>query len=450
MLLELKRDLAITEVHSMQEAMQETSLAVDKKNRIVRNITIIFFSVVLLFTLFSRTINNLLLPEVICTFPSHGVIKKNISAIGEVKALSTQKIYAYGNWRVTDLKVKTGDYVAKGDILAIVDIGDQLLEEKRLEIDISKMEYELKKYQRKTDSIDITKYEKDEEQAFEKVKKAEENLDTIKRLYESGAESLSNYKKAQDDLKNAKREYSDQQKLLSDKRNESNVINSDDQEYINLRRLEIAQKRLELDSFRKKVPENGEIRSIFDGVVAAVGIDIGAYSSSGQLMMEVAEEEKGYHAEWKLNIEKAELLDVGSDAQFTVKSAGKTVYNTRIKSKQYNNEEECYLFVSESLKADRKLVHGQKVDVDAVKRSEEYPCIVPASSIVELNGESYIFVLEERNGILGTENYVKEVKVIPQDSNGLDTAISVTLDTNEKVVKYTTKALSDGLQVKLR
>lgn len=78
----------------------QTEAQTYKKKKIVRNAAIIFITVVVLLTFFSKTINNFLLPEVEYGSPRSGTLTKEITAQGEVIPLKTETVNAYGSWKL--------------------------------------------------------------------------------------------------------------------------------------------------------------------------------------------------------------------------------------------------------------------------------------------------------------------------------------------------------------
>ena len=76
---------------------------------------------------------------------------------------------------------------------------------------------------------------------------------------------------------------------------------------------------------------------------------------------------------------------------------------------------------------------------------EKYACCIPPSSITETETRSFVYVLREREGILGKEYYVDEVNVKIVDRNENWVAIEgSTLDSNSEIIISADKEFGKG------
>ncbi len=94
--------------------MNETTV----KRRIwIRNIVIIFLTVLLLLTFFSQTILNYSLPEVSVRYPSWGTISSRVQVSGSVRANQTYDVTIEQTRKIENVLVRVGQRVEKGTVL---------------------------------------------------------------------------------------------------------------------------------------------------------------------------------------------------------------------------------------------------------------------------------------------------------------------------------------------
>ena len=84
------------------------------------------------------------LPMVSTTLLEKGSIEKNLSITGKVKWTDSAEISSPLNYEIVEINVKEGDYVEKGQVLAVLDDKDL-----KQEINLSKKDVELAELQYK-------------------------------------------------------------------------------------------------------------------------------------------------------------------------------------------------------------------------------------------------------------------------------------------------------------
>lgn len=432
-------------------AVLQTETQVDKKKKLVRNAAIIFISVIVLLTFFSKTINNFLLPEVELGNATARTFSKEISAQGEVVPLNTETINSFGNWKITDVKVKEGDYVKKGDILALVDQGDIQLAIKRAELNLLKLESDLKLYKNGFQSVDLEQYKEDVKVAQKAVEKAEKKLKDQKDLYAKEAVTLESVNEAEEQLEIANRDYTDKKRLLSQKEKELKNSGDNYQTTVKEKEAEIELCRLELENSKKNISADGAIKSPVTGTIKSISIKKGDTTSSGQTLFDIVKEETGVAVKWTLDSKASSQAEKKDEVIVTTLDADKLEFNGAVNEKKYLASEGVYQFTTEIKDDEKLLTIGQKVDVTIRKKGTPYMCTVPNSSVITAGGNSYVYVLKTKDGIMGEENYVEQVSVSVLESDDFNSALSnSSITSDDKIVVFSSKPLSNKIQVKLR
>ena len=90
----------------------------------VKNVTIVFLSVMLVLTFFSNTIMNRSLPEVATAFVESGTINAKIRGSGTVTAGESYDVVLSQTRKVESVYVRVGDTVQTGDVLFVLSSGD--------------------------------------------------------------------------------------------------------------------------------------------------------------------------------------------------------------------------------------------------------------------------------------------------------------------------------------
>jgi multidrug efflux pump subunit AcrA (membrane-fusion protein) len=416
----------------------------DRKKRIVKKAAAIFFIIVILLTFFSKTIDNLLMPEVDYATVSKESLDKELDTIGEIKLLDIERVSAWRDMKISEVRIKEGNMVPKGTVLAMADKADAFISLKSLEVEVLKAqnEYESLKSQYKivynSQEEAIKWLEKDLEEARKKY-------DEAKMLYENGLEDYKGVKSCQTEIDGIK----DKIEALKQKEDNNKKVEEDYRRNLSEKEADLRLKKIQLDNLKKNL-DDGEIKSPIDGVVNEVSVERGSMYGRGQLLFEIAGKDSGYRIEWKLNTARAEILKEGDTVDLTITGERKISFESNIKQKKYIPGEGLYLFTSEMNMKDAKLKVGQ-VEINIIKKSTEYQMVVPNSCIFPAEGgKNSIFVLKQKDGVLGEEYFVKRVEVKVLDSNDSNSAISGNLAGNDNIVSFSSKVLADGVRVKTR
>ncbi len=424
----------------------ETARSTNRRKSIVKKAAVIFFIIVLLLTFFSKTINDLLMPEVESSMISRESLEKELDTTGEIKPLNTEKVSAWRNMRITEVRIKVGDTVSKGMVLVLAEKEDTLFDLKSLELEVKKAEDAYESFKSQYKPAGLSEEDTKTEWLMKDLEEAQKRCDEAKMLYENGLEDYKRLKACQDELDGIKEKI----EALKKEEEDDKKGRDDYARGLGEREAELQLKRLELENFKKNSFDTGEVKSPVDGTVISVSAEKGSSCNSGQVLLEIAPKDSGYQLEWKLNTAKAELLKESDTLDFTVTGGQKMSFESDIRKKEYIPAEGMYLFTAVLDSKNDKLKEGQ-VEIGMTKRSKEYAVVVPNGCIYPSGeGKSVVFVLKQRDGILGEEYYVKSVEVEVLDSDDSNTAISGNLTDSDNIVSFTSKVLTDGVRVKSR
>ncbi|MDE7183063.1 MAG: hypothetical protein K2O40_01030, partial [Lachnospiraceae bacterium] len=87
--------------------------------------------------------------------------------------------------------------------------------------------------------------------------------------------------------------------------------------------------------------------------------------------------------------------------------------------------------------------------VQKTVQGEYHELVLPVEAVYEETGTFYIYTLNEKEGILGSEYYAEKIKVQIKDRNDRYAAVeSGTISTDTKVITYATEELKQGQSVR--
>ncbi len=121
------------------------------------------------------------------------VPEKSVEAFGIVEANEIENISLDIGAEVESVNVKEGQQVKKGDVLLSLNIKEYMESIKSKEHELSIIRLEAQKLDKEITNPDIQKLDNDLAFAGEQLQKATEELETRKKLYESGAVSQAEY-----------------------------------------------------------------------------------------------------------------------------------------------------------------------------------------------------------------------------------------------------------------
>ena len=208
--------------------------------------------------------------------------------------------------------------------------------------------------------------------------------------------------------------------------------------------LDIKQVQKQIERLRAVSQQKGEIRAEQDGIVSKIQIEVGSRTSDTAALL---------------------LTDPLRPCQFKfsiTKEAGKYVHlNDTVEVKlngQSKATEITVDYFTENTQGGYDILcmlpehMGQPGLSGTVQKSvqgEIQELTLPVEAVFEETGTFYIYTLNEKEGILGSEYYAEKIKVQIKDRNDRYAAIeSGTISNDTKVITYATEELKQGQSVR--
>lgn len=416
--------------------MNNTSDANLVKKKTIARIAAIFTGIMILLTFFSNTINNFSLPRVQLENPISGALIKEVTGEGVLEAVKEISIYASQGRRVEEVKVKAGEKVSKGQIIAVLEKKD--LEE---QLKVETIRYEkLKLALEGLTGTSTEKYSRPVEAAGEKVQEAQKNLDTVRALYDTGAASGDELEKAGNMLREAQKNYTVQKEdetagLAELKRQIKNTG------------YDVELQKITVDGLEKELSTGSILESPMDGVVTELNCQEGSIINNTVPVYTIADISRGFRFRATVDEKSSEYLEIDDPVQVSFGSSSSKVISGKISDITANME---YPGERRDIVVDlpaEGLSSGEHGEIYAGKKTKTYALLVPNAAVGTDNNGKFVWVIKEKKGPLGNEFYVQKAAIKTEDSDNFKTAVLQGIEMDENIIVKYSKSISEGSRV---
>lgn len=418
---------------------------------------LIFLGLMWLCTIISKSIYASKLPIVSTDSPTEKYIEHIVETEGIVIAGEKNPVTALSGLRVERVLVQVGDRVEEGDVLFTVDLDDlkESMDEKETQIskiqlqidtvnqnkELAKQKKALEEERAREDYDALARYNNTlVGRAAEEVNKAEKEIESqgggedvkeeLKDALQAAAYAEADAKWARDNaIKEAGRKVED----ILFPENEDSALSG--------YQLELADLKDELSKYKEIESAEGKIFAKIGGLITDINISEGNRVSDSAVML-LADDE--IPCQFKAVLDKDQKKYIGLKDNVTLKLEG--VSKKMDLSVEYLAESmampgnyEIYLNLPEGVG-----MPGASGTISRSEAGEKYFCCLSPYAIHRSEKRSFVYVVKEREGILGMEYYVEEVNVKVLDENENWAAVEGALDSGSQVIVSSTKEVKKG------
>lgn len=430
-------------------------------NQRIKRITIgfaVFLVLMLICTVVSKSVYAYQLPMVSTVMPEEKYVEHLVEAEGIVVAGGERPVTYFPGLRVDTIPVHVGDRVEEGDVLFQIDLED-------LQEFIVKKQDEIAKTDLQINTI-LENQALDQQKKDLELARAREDYDTTARLEDTYVgRATEDYVQAEGDLQELE-ENDLQDEALEDalqsaaygeadakakrdeavkqagRRVEDILMPDSSSSDLDLARLEREALKSQLGEYQQIMDSQGIITAPFGGVVTAVYVQVGGRTTDTAVML-ISDE--NLPCQLKIFLDKEQKKYVGLGDSVEIKLEGK--------SSRLDGTID-YLSESRNLPGNFEALINLPKDtgipgisgiISRSESGEKYRLCIPPSAVYERNGTNFVYVLKEREGILGQEYYVDEASVRIIDQNEIWAAIDEgVLAKDSKVIVSSTKEFKKG------
>lgn len=441
-------------------------------------------------TLISKSVYASRLPMVTTCEMDSKYIEHVVEAEGIVEAGGKLPVTVLGGLRVVEVAVQAGDRVEEGDLLFTVDLedmrtimADQELACQKTQLEIDAILHNRELAQEKK-ALDEARAREDYDalaryqdtlvgRAAENVAQAEEALDELQaenRAHEDDWKREDGETKTEEEIEAERKAREQEEERLKQelqaaayaeadaKWNRDNIIKdagrkvedtvSEEEENAALAvyRAELEGLREKLSAYQEILNGEGNIHAPLGGMVTDVYVQAGGrVPDTASFLM--ADDEVPCQFRVTLTKEDKTYVNLGDDVK--LKLGSRREVNATV-DYLAENENAPGTFTAILRLPEETGTPGQSGTVTCAKAGEKQPCCIPILALHENpQGSSYVYVVGEREGILGMEYYVEEINVSVVDKNDKFAAVEGAITAESRIIQSADKEITRGDVIRL-
>lgn len=416
-------------------------------------------------TVISRSIYASKLPMVTVENPSQKYVEHLVEADGIVEAGSKNAVTALSGLRVEKLMVQEGDKVEEGDLLFTVDMED-------LNQQISKRQAEISKVQLQINAILQNKQLAEQKKAIEE-QRAREDYDTTARYQDTlVGRAQEEVARAEEDLEDAGNEEVDEEiagelkdalksaayaeadargardSAMKEARRaiEDLLFPENEDATLDSYRLELSNMQKELSFFQTITDEEGMVTAKTGGFITDIYVSAGGRIPDTAVML-ISDDSVPCQFKVNLTSEEKKYVSLHDNIQIKLEGSSKTI-EAKIDYLAENEfapgSFEAHVILSEGVGTP-----GIAGTLSCKKQGEKYSCCISPIALYKMENACYVYVMREREGILGAEYFAEKVQVRILDENDYYVAVEGAIDSSSNIIVSATKEIGQGDTVRI-
>lgn len=424
-----------------------------KRSRRILTGLVLFLAFMWVCTLISKAVYAYRLPMVSTQKPESKYIEHIIEAEGIVVAGGEVPITYLAGLRVASIPVRVGDRVKAGDVLFQIDLDDlwDIIKEKRdalLKVSLqSNTILENQELARQKKELELARAREDYDTISRlentQVGRAEESYVQAEQDMEEGngeemfADVLQSAAYGEADAK-AKR---DEAIKEAGRRVENALLSDTVTSELETAQLDLKKMQEELSLYQKVLDTQGMVTANQDGVVTNISVSIGERVPDTAVML-LSDESLPCQLKVTLTREQKKYVKLGDTVTLKLDGSHETedTVNYLAESKIMPGSYDLLFELSEGTG-----IPGMSGKLTCSQPGEKQPFCLPAFAVYKEDNRSYVYVLREREGILGMEYYVDEVNVKVRDENETWAAVeAAALNTESRIIVSSTDEIKKG------
>jgi HlyD family secretion protein len=217
-------------------------------------------------------------------------------------------------------------------------------------------------------------------------------------------------------------------------------------------RLDMDIAKRQMDSQKRQIEQYAKLKAPISGIVTEVNAVKGAPVQGGKAAVRIADLSKGQQMKAQVDENKVQYVNVGDEIEIVFA----TLSNARVKAKVTDIRDAVSSSASggsaqpgQNLKEitftfqDERLKGGETGDFNISKRTTPMRALLPNDAIREDDNGTYVLILKEKKGSLGTEYMLQKATVQTGDSDDEKTSIENGVSPMDKVVVSSNKPVAD-------
>lgn len=419
-----------------------------KANGEIQEGIVVFFAVMLILTLVARGTSSAIRPVVTTQQAKAGTISQSVQSSGSITASSVLSVSLPEGIVLDNILVKEGQSVVEGQTLATCDV-DELstkLDRAKASLQKSKAEYNQLLSNAVLDDTSVARTQQALLRAYEADQKAYEELEKLRASENPDPEAISTAEQAADDAHWAAQqaEYDRNSALASyqEMQRQNNLSAQVNQASAEDVALDIKDTQAEIEQLEQLVNQQGVISSPFSGVISNVEAEVGTEST--QTFCTIYDTSKGYLFACELPAAQASDCQTGLSAVIKQGDQTETAAITAISENAENDTVDITIQLTAT---DWKV---GPADAEIVLSEQDYDLCLPNTAIHQDNQGDFVFAVEEKNTVLGTQNVLVRIPVTVLEVGQSQTSIEGAILPEDSIVVQSTRSLEAGSKVRVK
>ena len=206
--------------------------------------------------------------------------------------------------------------------------------------------------------------------------------------------------------------------------------------------LDIKDTQAEIEQLEQLVNQQGVISSPFSGVISNVEAEVGTEST--QTFCTIYDTSKGYLFACELPAAQASDCQTGLSAVIKQGDQTETAAITAISENAENDTVDITIQLTAT---DWKV---GPADAEIVLSEQDYDLCLPNTAIHQDNQGDFVFAVEEKNTVLGTQNVLVRIPVTVLEVGQSQTSIEGAILPEDSIVVQSTRSLEAGSKVRVK
>ena len=410
-------------------------------------------------TVISKSIYASKLPIVSTEKIQQKYVEHIVTVDGIVIAGEKSPVTALSGLRVEGLEVQVGDQVEEGDVLFTIDMDDLTDIMDKRQTAISKLQTQINTM---LENEELARQKKELEE-----QRAREDYDALARredtLVGRGAEEVN---QAENDLENhegedealkdalqqaayaeADAKWQRENTMKEAARKVEDIIAPENADStLEVSRMELSDLQKELSHFQEIKDAEGQIRAPKSGMITDIYISTGGRTTDSAVMLLAND---SVPCQFKTVLTQEQKKYVSLNDMVTLKLDGSSrekeaAVDYLSESSTIPGSYEVYIDLPEETG-----IPGMSGTMSRAESGEKHSCCVTPTAVYKEGVRNYVYVVKERDGILGKEYYAEQINVRVLDENESWVALEGALDDDSMVISSSTMELKNGEVVRL-
>lgn len=431
-----------------------------------------FLALMVACTILSRASASVTVAVVQTASPGKMALSHRVTAVGKVMENQQQAVPAEAGHRISRVFVREGDGVEAGDVLLQLDTGALREEAASCRRELENQEWEIQDLElarnireekrnrllwraQEDYTLAAAKGDQTVSQAAGELNDA---IDRLNAYYNTPAEEKEEGEDQEsvlvDAIDAAQKAYEEAVAAREDGILQAGRALEDAREEelpdstIRQKENEAEEKRKQLRKLKKLLREEGKVCAPVKGAVTKVNVSAGEWTTETAPLL-LADLSTGCKFLAQVDAREEKYLEKHAPVTLRNEVKKKKVENLKIALVEISQEDPSLLEVTIDLPADA-LEIGDSAEMIVEKKSKTYPVCVPIQALHQANGVNYVYVVGEKDTILGKQLTAVKMSVTVQEQNEMYAALADgCLASDERVIKDSNKTIDEGSPVRL-